>query len=344
MKKIFRPISVLILSGIILAGCGRNNGEEIPTIEQIHQSEGIPVVVEEVSPERFTISLIYNASLTGIRETNLSSLISDRVEEVHVQVGDYVEKDELLISFPEDNPSAQYRQARAAYENSLQTYNRMVALYEAGGISQQEIDQLETAKRVNEANYRAAEKMIRVRAPFNGYVTHINFRETDSVKPGESLITVAQIGRYKATVWVSENDILDIRPGLEAFASWQDHKLPGRVVQVARSIDSRRQAFGVDLEFNNPDDLLLSGVMTSIELFRYDNPEVIVVPRQYIGNDAHGSYVYIARGERARKQYVLLGEYDGYHYEIVEGLSSGDKLIKEGTSLVSDNSLLRITQ
>ncbi len=344
MKLLRQQILVLILFGLIITGCGRNNSDDTATIEQIHRSEGIPVVVEEVSPERFTISLMYNANLTGIRETTMNSLVSDRVEKVHVRVGDQVTKDDLLISFPEDSPSAQYRQARAAYENSEQTYERMVALFEAGGISQQEIDQLETAKRVNEANYKAAEKMIQIRAPFDGYVTQISIKETDSVNPGESLVTVAQVDKYKTTIWVTEKDILHIRMGLEAFAHWQDHRLPGRIVQVARSIDPHRQAFAVDLEFDNPAGLLLSGVMTSIELVRYENPEAIIVPRQYIGNDEGGSFVYVIRDNRAYKRYVEPGEFDGYNYEITSGLSFGDPLIKEGSSLLSDNSVVRITQ
>lgn len=342
MKSIKESIVLFMMTLVLLTGCGNNNDQEFRNIEQIQQSSGIPVRVDEISPRHFTISLDYNANLSGVKETVLSSLVADRIEKIHVKVGDYVEKDDLLISFPEDNPSAQFKQAKAAYENTLQTYQRMIALFEQGGISQQELDQLQTAKIVHEANFKASEKMIKVRAPYNGYVTDLSFRETDTVGPGDPLLTIAQINKYQAKIWVTESDILSFKPGLEGVARWQNHSLPGKVTQVARSIERGRQAFSVDLEFNNPNDLLLSGVMASIEVFSYENRDAIVIERQFILSDREGSFVYLAEDNRAIKRYIALGENDGILYEVTAGLAVGDPLIKQGANQVDANSLIRI--
>lgn len=340
--------NLMISAGLILmllvAACNNNNNQEFTNIEQIQQAEGIPVRVEKVSLQPFSISLSYNAGLSGIKETTLTSMVADRIEKVHVRVGEYVEEGTLLVSFPEDNPSAQYRQAKAAYENSLQTYERMAALFAEGGISRQELDQLRTLKQVNEANYSAADKMIRVRAPYNGTITHLNFRETESPGPGDPIVTISRINKYQAKVWVTEENIRYLKPGLRATARWQNYELPGRVTQVARSIDRNRQAFAVDLEFDNPQNFLLTGVTAAIEVFRYDTSQAITIPRQFIMSDDQGSYVYLAENNRAVKRYIETGENDRMLYEIVEGLRVNDPLIKEGANLVSSGTRIRIIE
>ncbi|MBW6515013.1 MAG: efflux RND transporter periplasmic adaptor subunit [Candidatus Cloacimonetes bacterium] len=326
----------------LLTACGNNDDNNMRNIEQIHQEDGIPVKVEEIVYQPFSLILSYNANLNGIRETTVTSLLSDRVETVLVKVGDYVEKDQLLLTFPEDSPSAQYRQAKAAFESSEQTYQRMSVLFAEGGISRQELDQLETMKSINQANYLAASKMIYIKASIAGYVTQINFRETETANFGDPLITISQIDRYRSKVWVIERDINAVRPGLGAVARWQEQELPGRVVQVARSIDGNRQAFGVDLEFDNPENLLLSGVMVSIDIITYGNDKAIIVPRQYIQSDIEGDYVFIVANGNAVKRYVKLGANDRMVYEIAEGLAVGDILIKEGSQLVSNGIKIRI--
>ncbi|MFA7599011.1 MAG: efflux RND transporter periplasmic adaptor subunit [Candidatus Cloacimonas sp.] len=334
----------VILILISLSGCGKKSDRKIRNITQIQRESGIPVKVEEAKYEPFNISLGYNVNLSGIKETTLNSMLADRVDKVNVKVGDYVETDQILISFPENTPGAQYQQAKAAFENATQTYDRMSNLYEQGGISKQDLDQLNTAKVVAEANFKAVEKMVHIRAPYQGYVTQINYKETESVNPGSPLITIAQINKYKTKVWVSENDIFSVKLGLNATARWQDVELSGKVVQVARSIDRDQQAFAVDLEFDNPNKLMLSGVMASVELFTYENKNAIVIQRQFLQNDNGDSYVYVVQDSRAVKRYVKLGKSNRITSEIIEGIELDDMIIKEGVNLVNENNLVRVIE
>lgn len=342
MKGRIKPIVLTGLALFIIAGCGKKSNGEFRNIEVIQQNEGIPVRVESVSPQQFSISLLYNTNLTGIKETSLTSLLSDRIEKIYVKVGDFVTKDDILISFPEDNPGSQYRQAKAAYENTAQTYERLRNLYEQGGISRQELDQVGTALQVSEANYKSAEKLIKVRAPYDGYITHINSRETQSVGHGDALLTIAHVNKYQAKIWVTENDIFSVESGQKVYAKWQDYILPGKVIQVSRSIDRNRQAFAVDLEFDNPNSFLLSGVMASVELMIYDNPHAIIVPRQYIQTDERGNFVFLAKEGNAVKAYIELGLDDRLQYEVVSGLMANDSLIREGAHHVTAGSKIRI--
>ena len=69
------------------------------------------------------------------------------MESVKYSVGDWVDKDTVVVTFPKDNPSANYYQAKTVYENLEATYKRMSNLYNSKGISKQDYDNAKTAYR-----------------------------------------------------------------------------------------------------------------------------------------------------------------------------------------------------
>lgn len=339
-----RIIQAILLLVVIIYGCGRKEQSESRTIQQIQEAEGIPVIIEEVRHQPFDIRYSYTANLSGIKETTVTSSISDRIEEVLVKVGDFVEKEQVLITFPEDNPMGQYRQAKAVYENSLANLERMKTLFETGGISRADLEQIETGLKVSKANYEAAANAIKAKAPFSGYVTKVFVRETESVGPGADLVTVTVLDKYKAKVWATESEIQNIRAGSRATALVSGNELPGRVIQVAQSMDMNRQAFIVDLEFKNPQNRKISGVLAQIDITAYRNEKAIVISRQYIHNPGHkDSYVYVLEGDSASRRNITTGRNDGLRFEVVDGISAGERLITQGTNSITDGSLVKLT-
>ncbi|MCK4573347.1 MAG: hypothetical protein KAU36_03205 [candidate division Zixibacteria bacterium] len=121
---------------MIVSGCTRSNSES-KNIEQIYAEEGVPVRTITVTTASFETGYKYNARLNGIRESSAYAAVSDKVDAIHVEVGDYVEKDSVLVTFPTDNPSAQYYQAKTTFENARATFDRMSNYYESGGLSAQ---------------------------------------------------------------------------------------------------------------------------------------------------------------------------------------------------------------
>lgn len=336
-------ILMVTAAAIMISGCGNDNNNESRTIREIHEAEGIPVRVREIDYQPFSISYNYNANLTGIKENTVTAMVADRIEAIEVAVGDYVEKDQLLMTLPTDNPQGQYVQAEAAYNNAKSMYQRMKTLFAAGGISRQDLEQVETNYKVSKANYDAAAKSIRIKAPFAGYVTRIAVAETESVNPGDPLATITVLDNYKARVWATENELDDVRPGSQATAIWRDHEMTGQVTQVSQTLDTQRQGFVVDLEFGNPSNITISGIQAAIDIFAYSEDQAFVIERQYLHITCpEEGYVYVLEDNRARRRDISLGRNDGLRFEITEGLSAGDLVITEGTNSVSDDSTVRV--
>jgi membrane fusion protein (multidrug efflux system) len=341
MKRFIALFSVLALVTLLLGGCGSSQ-EEAKSMEQIYSEQGVPVRTEKIKLTGFEDKSTHNAVLSGIEESSAYAMISDKVDKVHFRVGDYVKKDDVVISFPTDNPAAQYYQAKVAYENAESAFKRIEELYSTGGISQQEMDNAQASYRVSQANWDAVRQSVSVRAPIGGVLTKVNVRESDNVQPDDELFTVSRTEKMKAKLWISDKEISRFKPGLPAFAIWNEVRISGKVVQVDMSINKERQAFGVTVEFDNLKKIPLTGMVVVVSVDLYTNPEAVVVERKNILMEEDKAYVFVVRGETAEKRYVTLGNNHGVDIEVTGGLAPGEMLITEGQMYLKDGAPIRI--
>ncbi|MCF7793428.1 MAG: efflux RND transporter periplasmic adaptor subunit [Candidatus Cloacimonetes bacterium] len=334
-------IIFLVIASLLFLGCAKQEKAEQKNMEQIYKEEGIPVEVQSMQPETFVKELSYNATLTGMRQSAASAMIGGRIEKVHVKVGDYVKKDQVMFEFPEDAPAGQMTQAKAAYDLAESTYNRMQNLYEKGGISKQDLDGVETQYEVAKANLDAVLQMLKVRAPIDGYVTSVSVQETDGVHAETVLALVSQTRKMKARIWATEDEVCQMKTGQKATATWNGITLIGKVTEVAISMDMAHNAFGVDLVFDNSQNMCKSGVIGEIAIQTYVNDKAFVIERSSVKDDMNGMYVFIAQDGKAVKSYIQTGQENG-SFEIIDGIAKGDQVIVKGLNLVTDGAKVKI--
>lgn len=341
MKRNFKTVILIAATATLMFGCGSKEVEEAKNIDQIYAEQGIPVEAVEIQPVEFQVKLPYTAKLTGLRQSFASAMIGGRIEHIFVKVGDYVRKDQILISFPEDAPSGQYQQAKAALDIAESTFNRMNNLYELGGISKQDLDQVDAQYKVALANFDASSQMLKVRAPIDGYVTNIAVRETDGVHAEGVLATIAETKKMKAKAWVTEDEICNVQVGMKTTATWNNVTLTGKVTEVGMAMDPGTNAFAVNMEFDNASNMCKSGVMADIDIVSYNNESALIIERKNVLKDVKGKFVYLLKNEKAVKQYITTGQENG-SFEITAGVTAGDKVITEGLHLVYDGAKVKL--
>lgn len=335
-------ILISLLSIQVITGCNRKNSSK--SMEQIQKEEGIPVRVTELQPENYVESYNYNAVLSGIEESTVTSLVGDVVTRINVKVGDFVKKDQVILTFPLDTAGAQYQQANSAFQNARTTYERMQRLHSQGAISQQDMDNVETAFKVAQANFNTSQSMINVKAPISGYVTNLLVNVGDQVNPGTELFTVSNTNKYKAVIWIPDTEIQKIKKGQDAEAKWNDEILHGYISSVALAMDQNKKAFRTEIIFNSKTKYMASGVTVEISIKTKTIPNAIVVDRSSLV-EAEGKYhVWSVENNKAAKKPVQIGNNNGLRYEIKEGLKAGDKIITEGVTLVFEGSLVKVIQ
>lgn len=336
-------ITLIIILTFSIISCGKKK-EAAKNMEQLQKENGIPVRITAIVPKPFIQELTYNAPLSGIEESTVNAMVGDVILQVKAKVGDYVNKDQVIVTFPQETPSAQYEQANSAYLNTKQTYERMQRLFAQGAISQQDMDNVTTGYNVSKANLNASSQMIFVKAPISGYITAMKVNPADRVNPGDPMFIVSNTSKYKADIWVPDSDIQYLKKGLKAVANWGGQTLTGRVTSVSMAMDQDKKAFRTEIVFDTHPKQIISGITLAIklEISRINN--ALVVERKSIVNENDKKFVWLEQDSKAIKTEIVTKSDNGIEYEVVSGLKPGDRLITEGISLLTDNCLVQIVK
>ena len=115
MKRmlLFSTLAIFVAS----TGCDRKSAET-KSMDTLYRENGIPVKTVTIQLRPFAAKYRYHAVLSGFEETTASAPVNDRVEKVLFSVGDRVEKDQIVVTFPTDNPSTQYFQVKTALDHA----------------------------------------------------------------------------------------------------------------------------------------------------------------------------------------------------------------------------------
>ncbi len=344
MKKIFIVIITSILL-IINFGCAKKKNKTIgKNITQIQERQGIPVQIKTIQKSEFKKYLKYVSSLHPNKEAFVNAQIVGNVESIKHKVGDYVRKNDVIITFAEDNNMAQYKQAKAGYDLARKVYQRMQNLYKIGGISKQQLDSSETQYLVNKANFESVKKMLKVTAPISGIITDINVTVSQNVDPKTRLFSISDYKKIKSKIWVSQDNIVKYKIGLPVLAKWNNQKLTGKIFRISKASNKNFGGFGVDILFDNKDKLNLSGITVTINVEIYSNDNAIKIPQNLIQNESDGKFVWLEKGGFAKKQKIEIGQNSDLFTEILSGLNVGDKLIVKGYKSVKNNCKLKVVK
>jgi RND family efflux transporter MFP subunit len=247
--------------------------------------------------------LVLAGSVGAERETAIWARASGYVRVLHADVGDRVEKGQLLaeLDTPElDHQLAQARAdlrvrraavevARAAIAFSRPQAERYEALFAGGLSTRQSLDEKRSAAAVDVANLHAAEAAVgsqeaevqrlgelrgfaRVTAPFSGVITARNVEEGTLVAAGTlgaGLFHLAATDRVRVFVQVPEGRAASVRAGSAVRA--RIHELPGRlfagaVARTAAALDPATHSLRAEVQIPNPGGEILAGMAAAIEL------------------------------------------------------------------------------
>lgn len=339
MKSKSIIIVLLVLSAFLFTYCGDDEKSE-----QNISDNAQPVKVEEIKYKPFEQFATFFSKLSGIKEATKGAMIGGKIEKINFSVGAYVREKDVIVEFDTYNPAVQYEQAKTAYENLKKNYERMKALLQAGETSQANFDAIETQYLVAKRNYESVKQVLFIDAPFDGVIVDLKVHAGDNVKNETHLFTVSQTHKMRSKIWVSEKEIYQFKKGMKAITEYNGETFIGRVVEISMAIDPMKQAFFVEVEFDNPRGALKSGVTTEIKILTYENPRAIIIPRNIANKDESGLYVFVVKNNVAEKKHITIGKESGMYYEVSTGLNEGDQLVVKGFAQLDNGTQVKIIQ
>ena len=330
--------SVLALSlALLIAGC--NSGGQQTTDEIV-----VPEVkVQTVHKQLVEQEQIYTAAIAPYSRNMISSYQATmRIEQIMVEVGNYVTAGQLLVKMEETN----YLQLKLQIENLKVDYNRIQALYQSGGISKQQLDQMKVQLDVTQETFENLEKNTFLKSPVNGIITQRNFDNGD-LTGGQPILQVQQLNQLKVSINIQEAYFPLVKQGMTTairIESYPDELFEGKVRLVYPTIDPMTHTFTTEIVVNNNNMKIRPGMFARVT-FNFGNADRIVVPdvaviRQSGINDR---FVYVLNNNNTvTYTKVLLGQRLGSAYEILSGLKDGDRVVTAGMSRLVDGVTVKV--
>ena len=162
--------------------------------------------------------------------------------------------------------------------------------------------------------------------------------------PDKELYTIADL----STVWVNadiyEYELANIRVGQKAtisLAYYPARDFVGKVAWISPVLDEKTRTAKVRLEFPNRDFILKPEMYANAEI-DIDAGRKLAVPDEAVLDSGLRKVVFLDKGEgRFEPAEVKIGDkYDGY-YEVLAGLSPGERIVASASFLLDSESRLK---
>ncbi len=269
-------------------------------------------------------------------EAHIGSGVPARIEKIFVDVGDYVNKGDLLVQMDR----TQIFQAKIQKQTLEADLKRLDTLLQMGAVTQQNYDQLKAQYDIAVSTVENLSPNTEIRATIPGVITgrYNSDGEIFSMTPGPAgkpaIVSIMQINPVKITVGVSEQYLTQVKKGQQAditTEAFPGRIFNGRVGRIHPTIDRMSGTFKVEITIDNNDRSLRPGMFTRVDLNLGETSGLLVpalaVLKQTGSNER---YVFVIENGKAIRKSVQPGRNYDDKIEIVKGLQEGEQLVTSG--------------
>lgn len=337
-KSIAKIFVAFCLVPFMMTSCSKKENKEVK------QDETIAVNVEVAKSEDIDLTFEYTSSIEAKVKNYISSAGGSRIDKIFVDVGSHVSKGQTLVRM--ENTSVQTAQSQL--DNLNIELARMKALYQSGGASKQQVDQLQVQYDVAKKNLHNLKTNINLVSPINGIVTQRNFDEGD-VAGSSPILQVMQISPVKLKFSINESLYSKVKLGMPVKSTVEvfgDEVFNGKISRISPTIDPSTRTFYVEAEFTNANQKLRPGMFGRAELSLGKSKMITVSDRAVVKqNGTNDKYVYVVKPDNTVEyRKVELGKRMESKYAVIAGLSEGEKVVisdytklKNGTKVKIQN-------
>jgi RND family efflux transporter MFP subunit len=349
MKTITKSIITISALSLLLAGCGdakkdAKSEKKVSTIEEIQKVNGKPARVVKAATVKLTDVRSFSGTIEGSQQTTATAKLGDPIAKVNVRVGSKVRKDQVLAEFVFTGDNTAYQQAQANIAMQEKSLNRLKEVQAKGGVSLQDVEQLETQINVAKMQMETARRATLVLAPSSGTITEVKFKVGEVPGVGGAMFTIANLDKVILKLNVTSSEIGFFKKGAKATIELNGEKLQGEVSLIPLAANPITRFFPVEVTFKNKGQKLLPGMYLTTKI---DAREVtgVTVPVEAIVYSNGVNAVWIVDKEgKAKRKIVQLGVQTKTDIQIKDGLNEGDVVMVEGQNRMNDGDKVLIVE
>jgi len=339
----------------------------------------LTVTTTKATSGNLVIKLTANGSVAAWQEALIGSEASGlRIQELHANIGDVVQRGQLLVSFASEAvradlalAQASLAEAQANLAEAAANAERTRALQTSGALSAQQVGQYLTAEQTAKARVESAKAGVdaqqlrmrhtRVVAPDSGIITARVATLGSVVGNGAELFRMIRQGRLEWRAEVTASEMAKIVPGTEVVvtapggAQWK-----GKVRVVSPTVDAqtRMGLVYVDLVPDTSATTAAKPQQATASLafkpgmyakgeFVMGSSQALTIPQQAVVVRDGFSYAFRLNADNRVAQIKLqtgrrVSNAQGDLVEIVSGLNADSTIVSSGAGFLNDGDTVKV--
>lgn len=340
MKTINYIIRVMAAASVMAAACSCGGNKEAESLQE-PAAEAVKAKVSVTSAVIGEVpqSEVYSTTVMPNAVNNIVPQSGSRIQKINVEVGDFVTKGQILAEMDQ----VTLDQARLQLMNTETEFERIKGLYEVGGVSKSDFESMELSYKVNKSKYENLLENTILRSPIDGVITARNYDRGDMYGMGSPIFVVQQITPVKLLVGISETDYTRVKRGDKVTLTADalpGETFTGQISRIYPTVDAASHTFNAEVLVGNTSRRLRPGMYARVNVtFAVNNS--IIIPDSAV-NKQQGSgqkSVFVLNADNTvTSTVVTLGRHFGGQYEVLEGLSEGDKVVYKGQTALQNGS------
>ena len=349
----------LFASVLVVCGCNKEQKADTPA----GQRPAVPVLVAPVVRKDMPVEIISFGNVEAYATVSAKAQVNGTLQTVHIEEGQVVEANQLLLSIDPRPYEAAVKQAEAnlARDKVQGRYadedaNRVAVLLKKGIGTQDEYDQARTKAEVAKAVIQADEAAVTmaklqveyctIRSPFKGRMGQLLLDQGTLIKANDvPILTINRTQPIYVTFTVPQDELSRIRRQMKQRSLEVRALLPGEpnrpelgtLTFIDNQVDANTGTIRLKGTFQNTEERLWPGLYVDTVLKLSTEPNVIVVPSQAVQLGQRGQYVYILKDDMTVEQRrVKVLRTLGEESIIEDGLQPGQKVVTDGQFRLTD--------
>jgi cobalt-zinc-cadmium efflux system membrane fusion protein len=376
MMKLSKPCA-LIVALTMLTGC-RHGDTSSREADEAPPAKPAVVPIEQAArlhvddPDKFTLvtaqarPAFSSLEVTGqvqpdvSRQVPVLSLANGRVVALHVGLGDFVHKGQLVMEVQSPDVTTAfniYLKAVADEQLANTTLTRDKLLFDKGAISKGQLEVAQNGETDAQADLRAAEEQLRilgvdkehpgdtvkVYAPISGTIVAQNTTAAGAaglnVAGIGGSLTIADLSHVWVVCDVYENDLSRVHLGEEAdirLNAYPNILRKGMISDIGAILDPSIRTAKVRIQVPNPGNQMRIGMFATATFHAAKSAPSIVVPATAILHLHDRDWVFVPAGTRGDFQQVPIASGDALPNNMVviaSGLREGEQVVANALQL-----------
>lgn len=169
---------------------------------------------------------------------------------------------------------------------------------------------------------------LNIKATHSGQLGSLNAELGQNIPAGQQVGQINILDNYKLVVNIDEHYIERVAPGLTAKASKNGKEFNLELKKVYPEVSNGQFKADLIIDGQLPSKIRV-GQSFPVDLKLGESSEALIVPKGSFFQNTGGKWVYVLDpdGKTARKRDVKIGRQNPKYYEVLEGLSPGEKII-----------------